>query len=440
MLNIMGLKSGDMISIPLGIPDVDVLRVEQNERGDYIVTVESTQVGTRCQYCGHQITKSNGHGRWIKLRHLPILGHRVYIRLRPRQYKCSHCDDKITTQTLDWYATKSPHTKAYDHQLMLQLLGSTVEDVSRKEDVGYAAVEGAIERCIHVTVNWAEFDELNVIGIDEIALTKGRKNFIAIVTTQQADGHVAVLAVLPDRKKETVRQFLETIPQRLWRTLATACTDMWEAYTNAVKEFAAAHPEVSIAVVVDRYHVAKNYRECVDQVRKRECRRLKETLPATEYAEVVKDMMWITRKNNRDLTADERKKLGRLFEYAPQLKLIYTFREELTAIFEMQLTKEEAKKRLLKWAAKVRRNALTCFDKFLTTLNNWLDEIVNYFVNRLNSGFVEGLNNKIKTIKRRCYGITRVITLFQRLYLDLEGYRRFAWLDDHYMWPSHAKS
>jgi len=359
------------------------------------------------------------------LRHLPILGQRVYIRLRPKQYTCPHCG-KVTTQTLDWYETKSPHTKSHAHHLMLQLIGSTIEDVSRKEDVGYAAVEGAVKRCIQTTVNWDEFDELNVIGIDEIALTKGRKNFIAIVTTQQTAGHVAVLAVLPDRKKETVRQFLETIPERLRRTLETACTDMWEGYTNAIKEFAAAHPEVSIDVVVDRYHVAKHYRECVDKVRKQERRRLEKTLPETKYNEVVQDTMWIIRKNNRDLTTDERKKLRRLFEYSPKLKLAYTFREELTAIFEMQLPKAEAQKRLLKWVAKIRRKALTFFDKFLTTLNNWLDEIVNYFVNRLNSGFVEGLNNKIKTIKRRCYGITRVTTLFQRLYLDLEGYRQFA--------------
>ena len=192
-----------------------------------------------------------------------------------------------------------------------------------------------------------------------------------------------------------------------------------------MKEFAAAHPEVSIEVVVDRYHVAKNYRECVDKVRKRESRRLKKELPDTEYEE-IKGVTWIVRKNNQDLTSDERKKLNRLFEYSPELKLAYTFREELTAIFEMRLTKEEAKKRLIKWRDKVRRSVLTCFDKFLTTLDNWLDEIINYFVNRLNSGFVEGLNNKVKTIKRRCYGILRVTTLFQRLYLDLEGYRRFS--------------
>jgi transposase len=429
----MGSKSRDTISIPLGIPDVDVLKVEQNERGDYIVTVESTQVGTICRLCGRKITKSNGYGRWIELRHLPILGHRVYIRLRPKQYKCPHCDDKITTQTLDWYEPKSPHTKAYDQHLMVQLISSTVEDVSRKEDVGYDAVEGAIGRCIQATVNWDEFDELNVIGIDEIALTKGRKNFVAIVTTQQAGGHVAVLAILPDRKKKTVRQFLETIPQRLWPTMEKACTDMWEGYTNAVKEFAAAHPEVSIEVVVDRYHVAKNYRESVDKVRKQERRRLHKTLPEPEYKEIVKNMMWIIRKNNKDLTADERQRLRRLFEYSPTLKLAYTFREELTALFEMQLTTKEAKKRFLKWSDKVRRSGLTCFDTFLTTLNNWLDEIVNYFANRLSSGFVEGLNNKVKTIKRRCYGILRVTTLFQRLYLDLEGYRRFAQSGYHYM-------
>jgi transposase len=425
MLNIIGLKSCDLITVPLGIPDVEVLSVDLNERGDVIVTVQSTQVGTMCQHCGRKITKLHGHDRWIELRHLPILGRRTYIRLQPKRYECDSCGGKSTTQSLDWYESKSAHTKAYDRHLMLQLVNSTVEDVSRKEDVGYGAVEGAIARCIQAQVNWDEFDELATIGIDEIALTKGRDNFVAIITTQQADGHVALLAVLPDRKKETVRQFLETIPKRLWPTLKTACTDMWDGYVNAVEEFAEAHPEVSVQVVIDRFHVAKNYRDCVDKVRQRECRRLKKELSPEEYAE-IKGVMWILRKNNQDLTPDERKTLHRLFAHSPELKLAYTFREELTAIFEMQLTKEQAKRRLMKWLDKVRRSVLTCFDKFITTLENWLDKAANYFVDRLSSGFVEGLNNKVKTIKRRCYGIPRLKTLFQRVYLDLEGYRQFA--------------
>lgn len=421
----MGLKASNLITVPLDIPDVAVQSVYLNKGSEVIITVESTQVGTLCQHCGQPITKFHGHDRWIALRHLPILGQRTYVRLRPKRYACGLCAGKTTTQQPDWYESRSPHTKAYDRYLMLQLINSTVEDVSRKEEVGYDAVEGAITRQIQVQVNWDEFAELGILGIDEIALTKGRDNFVAIISSQQADGHVAILAVLPDRKKQTVRQFLETIPVRLRFTMKTVCTDMWDGYVNAVQEFAAAHAEVSIEIVVDRYHVAKNYRECVDQVRKQECRRLKKELSETEYQE-IKGVMWIVRKNNQDLTSDERKQLKRLFEHSPKLKLAYTLREELTALFEKRLTKEEASKRLIKWRDKVRRQGLACFDKFLTTLDNWLNEIANYFVDRLSSGFVEGLNNKVKTIKRRCYGILRGTTLFQRLYLDLEGYRRFA--------------
>lgn len=67
---------------------------------------------------------------------------------------------------------------------MLQLGNSTVEDLSCKEDVGYDAVAGAIARCIQAQVNWNEFAELTTIGIDEIALTKGRGNFVALISTQ----------------------------------------------------------------------------------------------------------------------------------------------------------------------------------------------------------------------------------------------------------------
>ena len=422
----MDHKSGDMVSFPLGIPKVKVLRVQNNKQGDYIITVESTQNSAVCQKCGRKITKFNGAGRWIKLRHLPILDHRVYIRLRPKRYECPYCNGKTTTQRLEWYEPKSPHTKAYDEYLMRHLVNSTVEDVSRKENVGYDAVEGSIKRHVDTRVDWDELKRIPTIGIDEIALTKGRRNFVAIITSQQANGDVVVLAVLPDRKKKTVREFLESIPECLRQTIETVCTDMWEGYTNAAEEFAAAHAEVSIDVVVDRYHVAKNYRQCVDKLRIQERRRLKKELTATEYKEVVKGTMWIVRKNNQDLTDDQRKRLRRLFEHAPELKLAYTLRQELTAIFELPLTKVQAEERLLKWQDKVRLSGLSCFDPFLTTLGNWLDKILNYFINRLSSGFVEGLNNKIKTIKRRCYGITRVTTLFQRLYLDLEGYRRFA--------------
>lgn len=403
-----------------------MLKTRIDKNGAYVITVESTKQSAVCQHCGREITQFHSHDKWVRLRHLPILGRAVYIRLRPKRYKCPHCDGgPTTTQQLDWYTPRSPHTKAYDQHLLLQLINSTVEDVSQKEKVGYDAVEGAIQRHIKPTVNWAEFRQLHVLGIDEIALTKGRSNYAAIITTQQAKGQVAILTVLPDRKKETVRQFLDTIPPHLRATIQSVCSDMWDGYITAVQEFEQAHPDVSLLVVVDRFHVAKNYRDCVDTLRKSECRRLKKELPESEY-ESIKGLLWPCRKNNDDLTAAERRKLNRLFAYSPALKAAYSLREELTAIFDLPLHRDEAWQRLDKWQAKVRRQGVTCFDKFLKTLQNYLPLIANYFVNRLTSGFVEGLNNKIKTIKRRCYGISRIDHLFQRIYLDLEGYRLFA--------------
>ena len=414
------------LSIPLDIPNVNVLKTRIDKNGAYLITVESSKQSAVCQHCGRKITQFHGHDKWIRLRHLPILGRPVYIRLRPKRYKCPHCDSgPTTTQQLDWYTPRSPHTKAYDRYLLLQLVNSTVEDVSQKEKAGYDAVEGAINRHITATVNWSAFRELSVMGIDEIALTKGKSNYAAIITTQQANGQVSILTVLPDRKKETVRRFLDSIPRHLRATIKSVCTDMWDGYITAVQEFEKAHDEVSLAVVVDRFHVAKNYRDGVDTLRKSECRRLKKELSETEY-ESIKGVLWPCRKNNRNLTTDERRKLRVLFAYSPALKAAYTLREELTAIFDLPLNRAEALQRLDKWRDKVRRQGVSCFDKFLKTLKNHLSLIANYFINRLSSGFVEGLNNKIKTIKRRCYGISRIDHLFQRIYLDLEGYRLFA--------------
>jgi transposase len=413
------------LMVPLDIDEVIVIDTDLNAIGEVVITIESKQKGTQCRVCGRTITKFYGNDDWISLRHLSILGKRVYLRLRPKRYQCNCSHKPTTTQRLSWYEIKSPHTKTYDEHLMLQLVNSTIMDVSQKEAIGYDAVEGAVKRQIETSVNWDEFEELKVLGIDEIALTKGRKNYVAIISTRQTNGQVSILTVLPDRKKKTVRQFLERIPKRLRMSMETVCTDMWDGYVNAVEEFAQAHEDVDVEIVVDRFHVAKNYRDCVDKVRKSECRRLKQELPEEVYAE-IKGLMWSVRKNNRDLLPEERQKLRLLFSYSPKLKLAYTLREELTAIFELHLSRDEAIDRIKKWKAKVQRSGLKSFNSFLKTITNWLEKIANYFVDRLSSGFVEGLNNKIKTLKRRCYGIRNVTHLFQRVYLDLEGYRIFA--------------
>jgi transposase len=410
------------ISLPLDIPDVDVLRTRINRAGDVVITVESTVKGTVCRQCGRKINKAHGHDDWIELQHLPILGRRSYIRLRPKRYRCLSCDNKpTTTQQLDWYQSRCSTTKAYEEHILLQLINSTIEDVSHKEAVGYDTIVGIIERCVQKKVDWDEIEQLEILGIDEIALRKGRQDFVAVITARSAEGHVRLLTVLPDRKKATVKRFLQSIPHRLRTTIDTVCTDMWIGYVNAAKEVLGS----KVTIVVDRYHVAQSYREGVDKFRQRERKRLEKELSEEEYKQ-LKGAMWPFRKNRRDLGQEEKELLARLFSHAPLLERAYELREELTAIFESLLSRDEAKLKINEWKQEVEKSGLTCFNKFLTTLDNWFSEILNYFKRRLNSGFVEGFNNKIKVLKRRCYGIFDVSRIFQRLYLDLEGYRLYA--------------
>jgi transposase len=100
--------------------------------------------------------------------------------------------------------------------------------------------------------------------------------------------------------------------------------------------------------------------------------------------------------------------------------------QQLAAIFDQQVSPTSAKRKIRAWIKRVVKSELRCFDKFIDTLGHWWQEIINYFANRDNSGFVEGMNNKLKVLKRRCYGLSNLKHLFQRIFLDLEGYRLFT--------------
>lgn len=409
------------VMVPLDIPDVRVLSTEINKVGELIITIESSKEGTICRQCGREIRKRHGYDEWTIIRHLPVFGRASYLRYRPRRYQCLECEGQpTTTQRLDWRESNSPHSIVYDDHLLLQLVNSTVEDVSLKEGVGYDCVLGVLERRISARVDWGQYVALGVIGLDEIALKKGHRNFVVIVTARLAGGQVVILGVLPDRQKESVVEFLRSIPERLKQSIHTVCCDMYEGFSQAVR---GELPKARI--VIDRFHVARAYRDGLEDLRKQELGRLKKELPVVEYKQ-LKGSMWALRKKPTDLTAEDRRLLRLLFRYSPDLKQAYDLQQQLTAIFDQHISSASAKTKIRAWIKRVARSGLRCFDNFLNTLGRWWQEILNYFVNRDSSGFVEGLNNKLKVLKRRCYGLFNLEHLFQRIFLDLEGYHLFA--------------
>ena len=409
------------IQIPVDLPDVRVLDVSKTEEGTWLIRVESTLNSTSCRKCGRELTHFHGFDKPIRLRHLPLFEQPVYIELKPKRYQCHCCKDKpTTTQRLGWHELRSPNTKPYEKWLLRFLVNSTVVDVANKLSISEERVTGIIDRWVRTKVNWEQFQRIEILGIDEIALKRGHKDYVVLITTPLKEQGVEVLAILPNRKKETVVKFFASIPLRLRNTIERVCTDMYLGFVNAAKEkLPRAH------IIIDRFHLARAYRNCADKVRRQELKLLKKKLSKKEY-EKIKGAMWAFRKSLGKLKDKEWELLQRLFTYSPKMKEAYILREELTEIFDRSYDPKGAKCAIRAWCKRVRQSQISQFNSFLKTIETWLKPIANYFLERLTSSFVEGFNNRVKVLKRRCYGIFDVDHLFQRLTLDIHGYERFS--------------
>lgn len=403
----------------LKIEGVKINRIDIDENQSIIIQLESLETDTKCHVCGKYTHKTDGKEKPRLLRHLPMFSHQTYISITPKRYRCN-CG-AITVQTFSWHTPKAHCTSIYEDHLLKQVINSTLSDVSIKEDINYETLRSIMRRKIDTSIDWKTIKEnITVIGIDEIALLKGHKDYVTIVTGY-SEGKLLILGVLKGKEKDTVKQFLKSIPFKIRQKVESVCVDLYTGFINAAKEV---FPK-KIKIVADRFHVAKLYRKSLDNLRKKELKRLKKELSKTKY-EKIKGVMWILRKKPSTLLDEENKTLEILFSHSPALKKAYNFSNQLTEILNTDFSKFQGKHKFNSWISAVKKSRLSCFNTFIKTLTKFKDEIANYFIHRYNSGFVEGLNNKIKCIKRRCYGITRIKHLFQRIYLDISGYSRFS--------------
>lgn len=415
------LKKLDMI-IPaelLGLSDINILEIYLRDNQELIIQVESTQKNTVCRNCG-KTCKAHGYDRPMELRHLPVLGYKTFIQLTPKRGICTECDDKpiTTTQTLDWYDRHARQTKPYEQYILFELISSTLADVHRKEEIDYHTIECLLDKHIEVEVDFEQIDFLGVLGIDEISLRKGRKKYVTIITYRHND-RVRILKIIEGRLRVKVEKFFKSIPKRLKNTVLAVCSDLYEGYINAAKAVFG-----NKVITADRFHVAKLYRKQLIVVRKSELRKLKSSLSKEEY-KTLKPAIALLRKGRDYFTEEEKLIVTPLFKHSEKLKLAYNYSHALTTIFNSAITKQEATEKFRNWALDVSSSSLKCFKTFIGTLNKYMNEITNYFNQRNSSGFVEGFNNKIKVLTRRCYGLKNIGRLFQRIKLDTEGLEMF---------------
>jgi transposase len=115
--------------------------------------------------------------------------------------------------------------KAYAEFLLLELVNGTLQDVVKKHGVTYDIVRGVLKRYVKGEVDWSQVKALGLLGVDEISLLKGHSDFVTLVSAHDEQGKPIVLAVLEGREKQTLVDFLKTIPKRLQDTIKEVCTE-----------------------------------------------------------------------------------------------------------------------------------------------------------------------------------------------------------------------
>lgn len=409
------------LSIPLDIDSLEIVAQTVDNKGNIILDVVSKNDHSTCHKCGKPATKSNGKAPTRLIRHLPIFDTPVYLRITPVRYICENCDDHpTTTEQYDWCDRNASVTKGLEEYLMRRLIHSTIEDVAKKERIGQKVIQAVLDRQVTKDVNWDLIETLETLGIDEITMKKGHQSYLTVISAKSDTSSPVVIAVLVGRSKDDVKAFLCSIPVHLQRTITSICTDMYDGFVSAAVEVFGAQK-----LVVDRYHVAKLYRQPLDKLRIKEMARLKSELPPEDYAK-LEGMMWILRRHHECLTEADKIKLELLYEHSPTLKQAHRYALRLTQIFNTHSSRKSGVAKVNRWVKAVKKSNLRCFDRFIKTLEKYKGYIANYFKDRKNSGFVEGLNNKIKVAKRRCYGLFKTESMFQRLFLDLQGYKIYV--------------
>ncbi len=235
--------------------------------------------------------------------------------------------------------------------------------------------------------------------------------------------HVKILAVIKGRKHEDIFPFLNSLPRDKLFSLESITIDMSASYFPALKKIINDDNIFNRIVTIDRFHVAKLLGDKVDKERKKVVKQLKiEFEKNEEKLDNIKQTMWPFRHHKKDLSANKQTRLNYLFEMSPSLKECHDFRESLFNIFELKISKELAEKKIDEWIKSTEgyvTKGHNPFTSFIKTYKFYKPNILNYFSHRSSSGPVEGLNNKIKVIKRRGYGFRNIMNFARRLFLDI---------------------
>jgi transposase len=387
------MLSEEFINELIGLEEFEVIDAElEEEDGAVIFHVElKWDVGV-CPDCG-RVSGSVLEYEPRLSRDLSVLGRPAYLSFEQRRFRCRGCGDSFTERLASIESPGAHYTKRYEMWVVRQVRQSNVQAVAQQEGLSWDAVQGILERVAQREGLWEPPAVVRWLAIDEIALRKGHKQYVLVISAPEQG---RVLAVLPERTQEALASWLcETWCEEQRRQVEVVTIDMWDGYFGAVVRCL---PQA--VIVIDRFHVEKNLLDAITKLR----RQIQHQLAPEQKAE-LKGIRWLVVSNYDDLDDEQRQKLDQALDACPELALCHSVKEAFRDWYEDEDQElDQARRQLNQWTKLAASLGSRALDNFVGTVRRWEEWILNYFIERASNGFAEGMNNALKLLKRQAYG------------------------------------
>jgi|WetSurMetagenome_2_1015567.scaffolds.fasta_scaffold148702_1 transposase len=341
-----------------------------------------------CHECGSEAATvhSKNHNRLI--RDLNMANAEVFLQVNYRKIWCDTCGGvRVEHMT---FADAGQHVTnrmaRYIHELCKKL---TVKDVAEHLHIDPKTVKEIDKSFLEESFGQGNFDDLRVLMIDEIAVHKGH-SYMTVVA-DFFTGRVVWMG--RNRDKQALDGFFKNLTDSQKQAIEAVAMDMWEPYINRVKHYC---PHAKI--VFDFFHVVQSFSKVIDYVRRTEYLRAK-----GKHREVLKGSRYLLLKNDENLNDQQRNRLAVLLEFNRTLGSIYILKDQLKLLYYYS-DREQVRKALDDWCIMAEQIDHPTVRAFAKRLRFFAYGIINHADYPIGTSMLEGINNKIKVIKRKAYG------------------------------------
>lgn len=375
-----------MLNLP-GVIVEDSLETEST----IILSVKVTKKTAVCPRCGQTSHRLHQNKRHL-VKDLPISNRAVILDVNRRQFKCEFCR-KPFSEILDFVEYKKSFTRRLAQNITEQVIHSDINNVAKNNKLTSEQVESMVTVVAESVIN-VDVRELRRLGIDEISLVKGQGKFIVVLVDLETH---KLLGLVPERKQSCIEKVMLKWGEEVLNQIEEVSMDMSGSYKSLVKRICP-----NAVVTVDRFHVTKIIHEELNKARIDQ-KKAAESLEIKERAKLfdgLKGSKYILLKAESNLSQEQKAKLLHVKSASPLVKIMHSLKEEFHALFENCKNLGSGILELIDWLKK----AQPYYKKSVNTIKRWFAEVVGYFEQRTNNGMVEGINNKLKLLKRSGFG------------------------------------